>query len=350
MAAGRSLPGRLLVDLPNWVGDVIMTLPAVGRLIEANAGGATVLHCRPPVERLLAELFPSTTVVASTRRASPLGSALRLTRGGRFGLAVTFRHATRAKLLVRLAARRTLGSRGDGSHLLLSRGFPVDRDRHQVRDMDALLVDLELPPVDAGRRPPVPAAVLAEGRSILDRTCLHGEGLVGVAPAAGWGLSKRWPAEHFGALARLLADRGYRPLVLIGPGERNVARAVITAAGCDLPIVGESLDVAALLGVIAGLAAVVGNDSGPMHLAALAGVPVVALFGPTDPGRTGPLWGEHLIIRRGLECSPCLAPECPLRHHACLDDIEPKEVAAAVVRVMACQDREPAMPDAVAEA
>ncbi len=350
MAARRSLPGRLLVDLPNWVGDVIMTLPAVGRLAEANSAGTTVLHCRPPVERLLAELFPTATVIASTRRASPLGSALRLTRGGRFGLAVTFRHATRAKLLVRLAARRTLGSRGDGSHVLLSRGFPVDRGRHQVRDMDALLADLMLPPVDASRRPSVPPAVLAEGRAILDCHHVGGDALVGLAPAAGWGLSKRWPAERFGALARLLAERGHAPLVLVGPGEDDVARAVIAAAGRDLPVLGESLDVAALLGVIAGLGAVVGNDSGPMHLAAMAGVPVVALFGPTDPGRTGPLWGEHVIIRLGLECSPCFEPECPLGHHACLDDIEPDAVVAAVERVMVSEDHERTMREVVAEA
>jgi len=349
MAGGRLLPGRLLIDLPNWVGDVIMTLPAVARLLEANVGGSTVLHCRPPVQRLLAELFPSATVMASTRRASPIASALRLARGGRFALAVTFRHATRAKLLVRLAAHRTLGSRGDGSRLLLSRDFPVDRDRHQVRDMDGLLAALGLPAVDVSRRPPIPAAVRAEGRALLERSRLRGVGPVGLAPAAGWGLSKRWPAERFGALARRLDERGLTPVVLIGPGEADVARTVCSAAGRDLPVLGECLDVAALLGVITGLDVLVGNDSGPMHLAAMAGIPVVALFGPTDPGRTGPLWGEHVILRRRLECSPCFEPDCPLRHHACLDEVEPEEVAAEIEHIAGRREPRPTLPERVAE-
>ncbi len=336
MSAPASLPGRLLVDLPNWVGDVVMALPAVSRLTAANRGGQTVLHCRPPVARLLAGVYPEARVVASGRRSFPPFTALGLLRGGgRYDLAVTLRNATRAKLLVRIAGRRALGSRGAGSRLLLNDAYAVDRERHQTLDHDALLATLGLRPVDPDWRPQVPPELVGEGRERLQRAGRDGRGLVGIAPSAGWGESKRWPAARFGELGRMLRARGLEPVILVGPGESVVAAEVVAAGGDPAPVVlGEDLDVAALLGVVTGLEVLVGNDSGPMHLADLAGVPVVALFGPTDPARTAPRVGGRRLIRRHLECAPCFEPVCPLGHHRCLAEIEAAEVAEAVLGIV----------------
>lgn len=329
------LPGRLLVDLPNWVGDVVMALPAVARLVDANRGGVSVLHCRPPIARLLGAVFPGAGIVASGRRAFPLLTAAALVRRWRrFDLAVTLRNATRAKLLVRLAGRSAVGSRGAGSRLLLSHGYAVDRRRHQALDHDGLLDALGLERADAGWRPPVPPTAAAEGRRLLDGAGLAHRRLVGLAPAAGWGESKRWPAERFGEVGRILRGEGLEPVVLVGPGESDVAREVVAACGGPPPtVLGEELDVAALLGLVAGLEVLVGNDSGPMHLADMAGVPVVALFGPTDPARTAPRPDGHRLLRLGLECSPCFEPACPLGHHGCLREIGAGTVAEAVLAV-----------------
>jgi heptosyltransferase-2 len=329
------LPARVLVDLPNWVGDQVMALPAVDRLVEGNASGLTVLSCRPTVRRLLEQLYPGAVVVGSRRRVSPFRLAADLhRRWGRFDLGVTLRHASRAKLLLRLAARRTVGSSGGGAGLLLSRSSPVDRSRHQVFDHDPLLAALGLPAVDPDWRPSLPEVLRAEGRELLASQGVWPSMTVGLAPGAAWGESKRWPAARFGQLAEALHGGGMCPVVVVGPGEEQLAREVAASAALPVPVVGTRVDVAGLAGVLSHLAALVGNDSGPMQLAALLGVPVVALFGPTNPLRTGPRGRGSAVVSRRLRCAPCFQPRCPLVHSDCLAGLAVAEVERAVLTVL----------------
>ena len=326
-----SFPTRLIVDLPNWLGDQMMAVPALDRLLSANAGGLTVLHTRPAASRFFQDLFPGVRVVAGAAKMAPWKSARRLRRGGgRFPLGVTLRHADRAKLMLWLAARTTLGSDSGAAARLLSERFVVDRNRHQVHDADPLLRGLGLNGVDASWRPTVPAALAAEGRQRLGDMCGHPGPVVGLAPAAAWGRSKIWPDRRFGLVARRLIENGCTPVVIIGPGEVEVARRVTDSAGCGLRVVGEDLDVAGLAAVMTRLSAVVGNDSGPVHLAAMMSTPVVALFGPTDPARTAPLGERKVVLRRQLACVPCGQPVCPLDHHDCLCGISVDDVVRAV--------------------
>jgi len=332
---GRALPCRLLADLPNWVGDVIMALPAIHLLTRANTGGQTVLHPRPSVQRLLELLFPECEVKVSPRRASPFTTALRLCQdGGRYEVGVTMRHASRAKLLLRCAARHTVGSSGGGAELLLSRSFRVDRSRHQVYDTDAILQDLGLEGVDPLYKPELPPQLAQEGAAALEAAGVLGRRLVGLAPAARWGPSKLWPVTRYGALASRLLEAGLQPVILIGPGEACFAEEVRQAAGAPIPAVGEEIDVAGLAGIMTHLEALACNDSGPMHLAAMVGTPVVALFGPTDPIRTRPLGVGHVVLSRKLHCSPCLEPRCPLDHHGCLRELDEAQVLEALLQLL----------------
>ncbi|MFV2073440.1 MAG: glycosyltransferase family 9 protein [Thermoanaerobaculales bacterium] len=310
-------------------------MPAVRRLVDGNHGGETVLHARPQMRRLLAEVFPETLVVASRHRAFPLGSARRLRRGGgRFAVGVTLRHSARAKILMRLTSRWTVGSVGEGAVLLLSRSGHVDRRRHQLFDSDTVLEALGLPGADARWRPALPETLRDEGAAVLGRAGLTSGALVGIAPASARGGAKRWPAENYGRLARKLVDGGLRPVILVGPEEEVIAEEVLAAADSRVPVVGPRLDVAALAGLVAQLRAMVCNDSGPMHLAAFFGTPVVAVFGPTDPSRTGPMGEGNDLLCRRLRCAPCTAFQCPLGHHDCMDRISVEEVEASLLRVL----------------
>jgi len=338
-AATGALPARVLVDLPNWVGDQMMALPAVDRLVSGNAAGLTVLSCRPPVRRLLEQLYPDAEVVGSPRRASPFRVAAELhRRWGRFDLGVTLRHASRAKLLLRLTARRTVGSSGGGAGLLLSRSSPIDRTRHQVFDGDPLLASLGLPEVDPDWRPSVPEALRAEGQQLLAAEGVSPSTAIGLAPGAAWGESKRWPASRFGQLAAALHGAGLRPVVVVGPGEEQLALDVVASSTLPLPAVGTRVDVAGLAGVLSHLTALVGNDSGPMQLALLVGVPVVALFGPTNPVRTGPRGGGNAVVSRRLRCAPCLQSRCPLVHSDCLAGLAVDDVKRAVLEVLGVRE------------
>ncbi len=325
------LPSRLIVDMPNWVGDQVMALPTVHRLVDANLSGDTTLHARPEARRFLAGLFPQTRVVSSPRKASPILSARRLCRnGGRFDLGVTLRNASRAKICLWLAARRAVGSDGDGARVLLTRGYAVDRRRHQVHDADPILEGLGLKGVDPSWKPRLPLELVEEGARALLRSGVSHEGAVGVAPTTALGEDRRWPAARYGELAREVVARGLEVVVVIGPGEEAAATAVCQAAGRPLPVVGGDLDVAGLAGALARLSVLVGNDSGPVHLAATVGTPGIALFGPTDPQRTAPLGDNAVVLRSQIECAPCSEFDCPVGQPGCMEAIDVATVQARV--------------------
>jgi heptosyltransferase-2 len=325
----------LVVDLPNWVGDQVMALPTVHRLVAANTEGETTLHTRPAADRFFQALFPATRVVSSPVKSSPVYSARLLCHQvGRFDLGVTLRNASRAKMCLRLIARQTIGSDGQGAGFLLSESFPVNRNRHQVFDAEPILEELGLEGVDPGWRPAMPLELVERGARALRRSGIVREGAVGFAPTTVWGESKRWPATSFGELANRNRRRGLESVVVIGPGEEEAAREVRRAAGWEIPVVGAELDIAGLAGVLARLSALVCNDSGPMHLAAVVGTPGVALFGPTDPARTGPLGDGHVVLRRDLDCAPCGRRRCPLGHTDCLHQLSVDVVEDALIRAL----------------
>jgi heptosyltransferase-2 len=159
--------------------------------------------------------------------------------------------------------------------------------------------------------------------------------LVALLPGAARGPSKRWPAEAFAQVGRELGRRaGGGVLVLGGPGEEDLGRAVAEAAGpravnlCGRLSLGESV------AVLARCALAVTNDSGGMHLAAAAGIRVVAVFGLTDPQRTGPLGDGHRIIRpEGVRGARDIGPDSAAAREA-LAGIRPERVTEAAVAVM----------------
>jgi heptosyltransferase-2 len=325
----------MLVDLPNWVGDQMMAMPAVQRLVKSNPGGQTVLHTRPPMVRFLTAVFPEARVVASPRKASPFSSA-RMARdmGGPFEIGITLRNAARAKIFIRLSARWSAGSRGEGALVLLSTTSGIDRSRHQVHDADPILAALGLAAANPVWRPTLPAVLKDEGEAVLRTAGVDLERAIGLAPATARGETKRWPAQKFGELAIRLRSRGHEPVVVIGPGEEAVAEEVCTAAGGELAVVGADIDVAGLAAVTARMPVLVCNDSGPMQVAACLGIPVVAIFGTSAPSRTGPLGAHHRVLSLSLGCSPCTAPQCPLDHHDCMRGISVDKVEAAIIDLL----------------
>jgi heptosyltransferase-1 len=148
-------------------------------------------------------------------------------------------------------------------------------------------------------------------------------------PGAGWG-AKRWPAKRYGEVARKLASAGILPLVNYGPGEEDLFRAVLAASGgAARPTKGSITD---LIALTRRARVFIGGDTGPMHLAAALGVPVVAIFGPTDPARNGPYGTRSIVLR---------SPASPTTHkrHARPEEgllgIEPDAVAAAALKLLA---------------
>ena len=152
---------------------------------------------------------------------------------------------------------------------------------------------------------------------------------VGLSPGAAYGPAKRWPPEHFAAVGRQLVNEfGARLVLLGGREEAPVAQKVKQSLGLPvLNLVGKT-DLRQALAVLSLLSLLITNDSGLMHAAAALRVPLVALFGSTDPAATGPFTDQAAILRHPLPCSPCLQRTCDLGY-ACLTAIKVEEALAA---------------------
>jgi heptosyltransferase-2 len=152
---------------------------------------------------------------------------------------------------------------------------------------------------------------------------------VAVNPGAAYGSAKRWIPERFAAVADRLAEEfGLRVVLTGGPGEAEIGRDIAAAMkNAPLNLIG-STSVRQMMAVLSLCRLMVTNDSGPMHVAAAFGIPIVAVFGPTDHTTTSPLAGTCRIVRREADCAPCLLRQCPTDHR-CMEAVTVDDVLTA---------------------
>lgn len=173
----------------------------------------------------------------------------------------------------------------------------------------------------------IPAESRAQAAEILRE---QGRPWIAVAPGAASDL-KRWPLEKFGEIIRRIVRGGYGNVLLLG-GAENRAHVEMLKEWISCPfldLVGKT-SLPDLAAVLERSAVLISNDSGPMHLAAAVGIPVVAIFGPSDAKRYGPYGDRHKVVRLDLPCSPCGKAQCPLGTHACMRDLDVEKVWHAV--------------------
>ena len=305
-----------------------MALPVLRAIRRARPGDVLTVLAR----RGAASLFRAEgSADAVVERSGLLGDGRRL-RAGRFAEAWLLPNSLRSAIAPWLAGIPVrIGYETDNRGPLLTHALlPPSRTQHQLRDYDALLRSRGIEPDFEAPRLPVTARALDRAASSLDAAGVDREGpLALLAPGAAFGWTKRWPPERYGALGDLLSARGLNCAVVIGPGEEKLGAEVAASARSRLPVVGANLDALELLALLSCARVVVANDSGPMHLAAAAGVPVVAFFGPTDPGRTAPAGAPSRVLDRYVFCSPCYLKRCPYGHE-CMREISPQMALEAV--------------------
>lgn len=169
---------------------------------------------------------------------------------------------------------------------------------------------------------PLTQETKAQAQKLLDKYCLRERQFIAVNPVAYWE-TKLWDNEKFAKLGDLIKKELKLDVVFTG-SKKEDAEAItsrMTAKGINI---GGETSLPELAEIYKSAACVITTDSGPMHLAAAAGTPVVALFGPTNPARTGPYGSGNTVIRADLPCSPCLLKKCPTKQ--CMEDITPEQV------------------------
>jgi len=328
--SGTTAGERLLVRAPNWVGDVVLSLPALRDLRRAFPQARLTVLARPWVAELYGAVREVDAVEESRGHRHDV-AALR----GRFDLAVLLPNSFSSALVTwRAAIPGRWGYATDGRGPLLTRrcGVPSSvRGRSQVYYYRAMLEGLGLVtegPPDASLRCPEPWGAQAAA-------LLPDEGpWIGVNPGAFFGTAKRWLPERFAAVADLVARRlGAKVAIVGGAAERPLGQAIAAQMKAEARLLCGETTLGALVGVLARLRLLLTNDSGPMHLAAALGTPLVAVFGSTDWTETAPLGGAATIVREDVDCAPCLLRECPIDHR-CMTRVGVDRVASAALALV----------------
>ncbi len=341
----RGAPRRLVVLVPNPLGDAVLATPALRALRRTLPDTSIVWAGRRAAHQALAGLpdRDETMPLAGPPSTGWRGvrDAARRLAGLRADAALLLRNSTSSALAARMAGiPRRIGTAltFPRRRLLTDRvEVPLVSGRLAPRPMEDLYLDLVRPlgvPDVEPERPRVVAEPFDVERA-LRRVAAAGfgadEAFLFVQPGAAFGESKRMPPARLADAVRALrAGRGLVPIVGAGPGEESLAHEVAGAIGAPcLRLGAHPADVGELKGLLARSAAYLGADAGPRHLAEALGVPTVVFLGPTDPRFSGRSRG--LVVRReDLGCLGCHERRCPLGHHACLDELDPRRLVDAV--------------------
>jgi heptosyltransferase-2 len=331
----------VLVIGPNWIGDAVMSTPALANL-RRGLPKATIDLLVP---RHVAPLFddhPHIDRVVLRDERQPwrtrLAQVIALRRCG-YGMVLLLPNSFRAALdawLVRSPIR--LGYATDGRRWLLTHAVPAAEGQppHQIDAYLQLVAALGLPIVE---RLPMLAPTMRAEMQAHHLWAAQGWGreelVIGICPGAAFGPAKRWWPERFAALAdRLITLGGFRVVFFGSPEEIplvELIRAQMTREAASLA--GQDT-LGSFMALAARCAVVIANDSGSMHIANAVGTRVVALFGPTDPRRTAPSAAPATVLHRDLACSPCFRTTCPYTDHPCMRFIEVDDVYRAVLDIL----------------
>ncbi|MCM0755362.1 glycosyltransferase family 9 protein [Desulfovibrio aminophilus] len=329
-----------------FLGDAVLTLPLLAALRARFPEAAIHLFVRAGLEGL----FAAQPELASAQGFAKRGSEKGLAAAWRFGRGLKSRDLD-LWISAHTSARSALVAAASGIPRRIGYDAPwfnrlaytetVSRRFHELEEVErlmALLAPLGIGPEAPEARLVLPEAALARARAIWETDLPEDDGpVLGVHPGSTWP-TKCWPVGHFSRVLDLAASAGARILLLAGPGEEGVARAVLDGAG-DLARrrtrnLAAALSLPELAAVIGRLTAYLTNDSGPMHLAWVQGVPLAAVFGPTTRSLGFfPRGAGSTVLERDLPCRPCGLHGhrlCPEGHHRCMTEIRPEEAWAAL--------------------
>jgi heptosyltransferase II len=328
-------PFRILIRSSNWLGDAVMSVPAV-RAIKIGRTDVHVTIAAPEKIAAMWKVIPEVDAIISFPDTS-LPPVVRLLKQQMpFDVAILFPNSLRVALEAWLSGiPRRLGYRGHWRSWLVNQIVreprkPGPPEHHSLR---FLRIAGECGAETANVQRPTPNAQHPTGNQVS--TIDYRPPKLGLCPGAEYGPAKRWSAERFAEAAAKITAQSSAQWTLFGTKNDAAIGEQIAAAIGDhcVNLIGQTtLD--QLIAELRHCRLLLTNDTGTMHLAALLGVPVVAIFGSTEPRLTGPLGNGHIVLRHHVECSPCFLRECPLDFR-CMNAVSADEVARAVLSMLA---------------
>jgi heptosyltransferase II len=325
-------PFRILIRSSNWLGDALMSVPAV-RAIKNGRPDAQVTIAAPAKIAPMWKLVPEVDAIIPFPNHSVLPAVQLLRRQPDFDVAILFPNSLRVVLESCLSRiPRRVGYRGHWRKWLVNQTVPEPRkpgplEHHSLR---FLRIASECGAETSKAQHPTPSAQRLPQTSNIK----HQTFKIGLCPGAEYGSAKRWLPERFAEVAAAVAAKLQVQWILLGTVEDVAIGEQISKAlsDCYINRIGQTtLD--QLIDELRKCRLLLTNDTGTMHLAALLGVPVVAIFGSTEPRLTGPLGEDHVILRHHVECSPCFLRRCPIDFR-CMKAISVQEAADAVMSLL----------------
>jgi len=327
---------KILIVGPSWVGDMVMA-QTVFKALKLQNANACIEVLAPDWSRPILERMPE----VSAAHAMPIGHgqfnisaryeiAKRL-RKEAFDEAIVLPNSWKSALIPWLAKipKRTgflrelrFGLLND-FRILNKKRLPLMIERYHALAYPKNSNDLP--------RPPFPRLEidLESRQAVVQKFSVENtltQPILALCPGAEFGASKRWPEEHYAAVALAKQKEGWSVWIFGSKNDQPVAARIQAATKQQCVDFTGRTSLAEAIDLLSLATSVVTNDSGLMHIAAALQKPLVAVYGSTDPGFTPPL-GEHSkIVRLSLACSPCFKRECPLGHHACMKTLQPETV------------------------
>lgn len=347
---------NILVRGVNWIGDAVMTLPALRALRKAHPESKLSLLVKPSVAPVFEKnpLIDEVILYEEKGIIGKLKLAQRL-RKARFSMAFLFQNAFDAALIAYLAGiPERVGYDRDSRGKFLTKRIPYHDDDRKVHHIDYYLNLLTASGITADRTEPWIFLSLDERVAAREKMSGLRRPILGINPGAAYGSAKRWLPERFAEVAGWFIRDTKGSVVLFGGGndvditfeiEKVVAthhspvsnyraNQIASIAQGSLLNMAEKTSLRELIAMISECDVFLSNDSGPMHIAYAVGTPLVALFGSTSPDLTGPVGESNVVIHPDIPCSPCFERTCKNNDMQCMYDIRSDDVYLAIKKIL----------------
>jgi len=305
---------KILIELPTWLGDTVMTTPAIENIVNFyNNAEITLIGSFVSIETLKKHPKVVKTAVLSKKYTDLYRISREL---GSFDAFFSFRSSARSKFMKFLILAKNKYQFNKNKY----------KNRHQVEKYNDFINDSLLIDSTSGK-------LKIHGYNV---TKSKGK-VLGVNPGASYGSAKRWYPQEFAKVASELSSE-YEIVIFGGPGEIDIAtdieQELINSNVKNYKNIAGNTTIKELIDQISNLDLFITGDSGPMHIAAAFQIPTVAIFGPTKDDETSQ-WmnNKGIIVKKNLDCQPCMKRACPLQHHNCMNLIKAVDVLTALNRL-----------------
>ncbi len=338
---------------PNWVGDAVMSVPALRELRRVLPEARITLVARTGAADIFIDAdFIDDVLIYDRSGVASTWRQVREWRRRQFDLAVLLQNAFEAALIASLASvPGRIGYDTDRRAFLLTNPIPLPGwkdERHEsfyylniVRELKCLLYGTSsVETIEPHFGLNVSAERQQHARKLLHETGARiGAPLILLCPGSINSRAKRWPAERYAALGDRLIESGANVVLIGSPGEVDVSQDVCKHAQRQPIVLTGTTTVAEATAIISIADILITNDTGPAHIGAALGTPTLVIFGPTNPLTTYPFSPSAEVIRSPPDCAPCMLRDCPIDHR-CMTAITPEEVFERAFSLMARQHAE----------